>query len=184
MKKRIAIIAGVIVLVGLSAAGALAWMNRAEPFNDRDVSFASNMVPHHVGALEMAEVILAKEGIPVEVQDLAARIEAAQQPEINQMNDWLRAWGAPTVAGGHGGHSMMMSGMMSEADMMALEDAQGIEAARLFLEGMIVHHKGAVEMAQVEVDGGKFPEAVALARAIIEQQTDEIAEMEILLANL
>ena len=79
---------------------------------------------------------------------------------------------------------MMMSGMMSEADMMALEDAQGIEAARLFLEGMIVHHKGAVEMAQVEVDGGKFPEAVALARAIIEQQTNEIAEMEVLLANL
>jgi len=184
VKQRIAIIAGVIVLVGLSAAGALAWMNRAEPFNNRDVSFASNMVPHHVGALEMAEVILAREGIPAEVQDLAARIEAAQQPEINQMNDWLKAWGASTMAGGHGGHSMMMSGMMSETDMMALEDAQGIEAARLFLEGMIVHHKGAVEMAQVEVDGGKFPEAVALARAIIEQQTNEIAEMEVLLANL
>ena len=82
MKQRIAIIAGVIVLVGLSAAGALAWMNRAEPFNDRDVSFASNMVPHHVGALEMAEVILAKEGIPAEVQDLphhAPRVGAGGQ---------------------------------------------------------------------------------------------------------
>jgi uncharacterized protein (DUF305 family) len=78
----------------------------------------------------------------------------------------------------------MMSGMMSEADMMALEDAQGVEAARLFLEGMIIPHKGAVEMAQVEVEGGRFPEAVALARSIIEQQTDEIAEMESLLANL
>jgi uncharacterized protein (DUF305 family) len=184
MKKRIAIISGSVAILGISAVGALAWMNQAEPFNDRDVAFASNMVPHHVGALEMAEVILGKDGIPAEVQDLAARIEAAQQPEINQMNDWLKAWGTPAMAGGHGGHSMMMSGMMSEVDMMALEDAEGTEAARLFLEGMIVHHKGAVEMAQVEVDGGKFPEAVALARAIIEQQTTEISEMETLLANL
>ena len=52
------------------------------------------------------------------------------------------------MAGGHGGHSMMMSGMMSEADMMALEDSQGTKAARLFLEGMTIHHKGAIEMAQ------------------------------------
>lgn len=184
MKKRIAIISGIVAILGVSVVGALAWMNRAEPFNDRDVAFASNMVPHHVGALEMAEVVLAKQGIPAEVQELAAQIEAAQQPEINQMNDWLKAWGTPSMAGGHGGHSMMMSGMMSEADMMALEDAQGTEAARLFLEGMIIHHKGAIEMAQVEVEGGKFPEAVALARSIIEQQTNEIAEMESLLANL
>ncbi|WP_297602111.1 DUF305 domain-containing protein [Microcella sp.] len=184
VKKRIAIISGIVAILGISVAGALTWMNRAEPFNDRDVAFASNMVPHHVGALEMAEVILAKEGIPAEVRELAARIEATQQPEINQMNAWLKEWDAPSMTGGHGGHAMMMSGMMSETDMMALEDAQGVEAARLFLEGMIVHHNGAVEMAQVEVEGGKYPEAVALARAIIEQQTIEIAEMERLRANL
>ena len=179
MNKRIAVIAGVIAIVGLSAVGAVAWMNRADPHNERDVAFASNMVPHHEGAVDMADTLLAKEGIPADVQALAKRIKEAQQPEIDQMNGWLKSWGVQSMAG-HGGHTMMISGMMSDADMKAFEQAQGTEAARLFLEGMIMHHKGAIEMAQVEVDGGQFAESVALARTIIAQQTREISEMDAL----
>lgn len=55
---------------------------------------------------------------------------------------------------------------MSEADMMALEDSQGTKAARLFLEGMTIHHKGAIEMAQFYVEGDNFADAVKLARSI------------------
>jgi uncharacterized protein (DUF305 family) len=68
--------------------------------------------------------------------------------------------------------------------MSAFEDAEGTQAARLFLEGMITHHKGAIEMAQVELDGGQFAKAVSLARTIIAQQTKEISEMESLLEKL
>lgn len=73
---------------------------------------------------------------------------------------------------GGGGH-----GMMSEADMAALQNASGAEAGRLFLEQMIEHHEGAVTMAQQEIDNGQFPEAVEMARSITATQQAEIAEM-------
>lgn len=81
---------------------------------------------------------------------------------------------------GHGN----MRGMMSEEDMAALDAAEGTEASRLYLEQMIRHHEGAVDMARDEVNDGQNPEAVALAEDIIDAQESEIAEMEQLLQNL
>lgn len=184
MNKRIAIIAAIVAVVaGVAALGAIAWLNRGTPHNDRDTAFAANMVPHHEGAVEMADVLLEKDGVPADVRALAQRIKDAQQPEMDQMNQWLDLWGVDSMAG-HGGHSMMINGMMTDEDMAALESAQGTDAARLFLEGMITHHKGAIDMAQVEVDNGVYPEAVALAKKIVADQTAEITEMERLLAEL
>jgi len=74
--------------------------------------------------------------------------------------------------------------MMSDDDMSALEDATGAEAARLFLEQMIVHHEGAIMMAEAEVADGENPDATALAEQIIAAQTEEIATMEELLTEL
>ena len=75
-------------------------------------------------------------------------------------------------------------GLMTEDDLTALESADGAEASRLFLEQMIVHHEGAVEMAQTQVDDGSNPDAVELAQTIIDAQTTEIQEMRDLLATL
>ena len=69
-------------------------------------------------------------------------------------------------------------GMMSEQDMAALQNAQGAEASRLFLTLMIEHHKGAITMAQQEIDGGQFPAAIALARSIESSQQQEITDMQ------
>ena len=80
--------------------------------------------------------------------------------------------------------SGMDDGMMSEDDMVALEAADGAEAARLFLEQMIMHHQGAIEMAQAEIEGGINPDAVALAQTIVEAQTAEIASMQDLLTQI
>jgi uncharacterized protein (DUF305 family) len=77
-----------------------------------------------------------------------------------------------------------MGGMMSEDDIADLEAATGVEASRLFLEQMTEHHMGAVEMAQMEADQGKDPDATALAQKIIGDQTSELALMEELLASL
>lgn len=74
--------------------------------------------------------------------------------------------------------------MMSEDDLTALREAEGTAASRLFLEQMIMHHEGAVEMAQAQVDEGSDPEAVELAQTIIDAQTDEIQEMKDLLTAL
>ncbi|XKH55552.1 DUF305 domain-containing protein [Citricoccus nitrophenolicus] len=155
--------------------------------NDADVMFAQMMIPHHEQAVEMSEMLLAKDDIPAEVADFAQQVIDAQGPEIERMNAMLTAWDAEPMGdmGGmegmdHGG----MSGMMSEEDMAALEEAQGAEAARLYLEQMTAHHEGAVDMAQDEVDGGQNPQAVALAEQVIDAQEAEIQEMERMLDEL
>jgi uncharacterized protein (DUF305 family) len=146
--------------------------------------FAQMMIPHHQQAVEMADIILDKEGIDPDVLTLASDIKAAQQPEIDQLQSWLTEWAADmpdmdSMEGmDHGG------GMMSEDDMAALEAATGAEASRLFLEQMTMHHEGAIEMAQDEVDNGQNPDAVAMAQTIVDTQTAEIAQMQELLAQL
>ena len=153
----------------------------ATDFNEADVTFAQLMIPHHEQAVEMSETLLAKDGIDERVRDLATQIKDAQQPEIDQLREMLSDWGQEeSDMGGmnHGG------GMMSDNDMMALEDATGDDAARLFLEQMTVHHEGAIEMAEAEVTDGENAEAKELAETIVAAQTDEIATMEELLADV
>jgi uncharacterized protein (DUF305 family) len=152
----------------------------AATFNDQDVMFAQSMIVHHSQAIDMAETILAKDGIDPRVTDLAENIKGAQGPEIDQLEGYLEGWGATSEMGGMDS----MGGMMSEDDMADLEAATGVEASRLFLEQMTEHHMGAVEMAQMEADQGKDPDATALAQKIIGDQTSELALMEELLASL
>jgi uncharacterized protein (DUF305 family) len=127
-------------------------------------------------------MILAKDGIDSEIRSLAQDIKAAQTPEIDTLNGWLTAWGAPTAMAGmdHG----TGDGMMSEGDMAALEAADGVDATRLFLEQMIQHHQGAVEMAETEVANGENPDAITLAKNIVKDQKAEIADMSARLKNL
>lgn len=149
-----------------------------------DVMFAQMMVPHHEQAIEMADALLAKDGTSPELVDLAERIKAAQGPEIETLTGWLEAWGAEPAADGHAGTGDGTGdGMMTADDMQALDDAQGADAERLFLEQMVVHHEGAVEMAQAEVSDGEDADAVAMAQAIVDTQTDEIQQMKELLAS-
>ena len=156
-----------------------------DDFNDADVTFAQMMIPHHEQAIEMSDTLLEKDGVDEQVRDLAEQIKDAQQPEIDQMKDWLDQWGEDESMGGMG-HDMgaMGDGMMSEEDMSRLDDATGAEASELFLEQMIMHHEGAIQMAEVEVEDGENPDAVALAERIIEAQTEEIATMQDLLETL
>lgn len=174
----------------------------AEAHNDADVRFAQMMIPHHQQAIEMGDMLLAKQGIDPRVASLATDIKAAQGPEIEQMQGWLTEWGVSSTPGGMPGHDMpghqMPSGgmpgggmpgmgghgMMSQQDMAALQNAQGVEASRLFLSQMIMHHRGAIMMAQQEIDGGQFGPAVQMARSIVTSQQQEIGTMEGLLKSL
>ncbi|WP_258803216.1 DUF305 domain-containing protein [Pseudarthrobacter sp. NS4] len=150
--------------------------------NQADIMFAQMMIPHHAQAVEMSDIILAKPDLPAEVTALATRIKDAQAPEIETMTGWLESWKVPTMMSDHSGHGM--SGMVDEEGIDKLKAATGTDAARLFLEQMIGHHEGAVEMAQQEIGAGKFPEAVQLARDIVAAQESEIAEMKQLLTTL
>jgi len=157
--------------------------------NNADVTFAQGMIPHHAQAIEMSDLLLAKDGVDPAVEELAQDIKSAQAPEMEQMTGWLVGWGedVPTDDGGsmggmdHG--SGDMPGMMSEEDMTALEDASGEDASRLFLEQMIVHHRSAVMMAEMELTAGLNGDAKTLAEQIIESQTSEITTMTELLGG-
>ncbi len=146
---------------------------------EADVMFAQMMIPHHQQAIEMSDIILAKDDVPGQVVELAEEIKAAQGPEIEQLTTWLGQWGEPTQPEDtHGGHDMSeMEGMLSEQELQELANAPGPEAARLFLEQMITHHEGAVAMAETEVADGTYPPAVDLARSIIDTQQQEIDTM-------
>jgi len=150
--------------------------------NPADVTFAQMMIPHHAQAVEMSGIILAKPDMPAELTALATRIKAAQAPEIEQMTGWLTGWNVPTMMADHSGHGM--SGMVDDAGIDKLTSATGTEAARLFLEQMIGHHEGAIDMAQQEISAGRFPEAVKLGHDIVDAQQAEITQMKQLLAAL
>lgn len=161
-------------------------------FNDADVTFVSGMVPHHDQAIEMADTILEKD--PSEpVRDLAEQIKAAQEPEIEQLNDMLETFGEESSDGGHSGHgggsetdtgTEMHAGMMTDEQMQQLMDASGSDAERMFLTLMIEHHNGAVEAAEMEIVDGQYAPAVELATKIRDDQRAEIVEIEQLLTQI
>ena len=165
------------------SAGSASSDSAASAHNDADTMFAQMMIPHHAQAVEMSDAILAKKDIPPAVAALAVQIKAAQAPEIEKMTRWLKGWNEPTMGSSpHSGHSM--DGMLSDAELQKLSDAQGTEAARLYLAQMIAHHEGAVAMAKTEISEGKNPEAVQLGKDIVAAQEKEIQDMKALLAGL
>jgi len=150
-------------------------------FNDPDIAFVTQMIPHHQQAVEMADILLGKTGVDPRVVDLATQIKAAQGPEITTMTSWLKSWGQPSPEPMGG---MAMDGMMSPDDMNALTNASGADSSKLFLQQMIQHHQGAIDMANEELSTGKNADALALAKTIADAQTAEIAKMNEILATL
>jgi len=147
----------------------------ASDFSGMDIMFAQMMIPHHQQAIDMSGLALTR-AVNLEVKALANKISAGQGPEIEQMRSWLRAANAPAEMG----HQMSMDGMLSDAEMEQLANASGAEFDQLFVLGMIAHHEGAIEMAQM-VLGSKNTEASELGKAIVEMQTMEITELRALL---
>ncbi|MFC8094859.1 DUF305 domain-containing protein [Streptomyces sp. NPDC057301] len=162
-------------------------------FNDADVMFAQMMIPHHEQALEMAKLADGRAS-DAEIKTLAADIEKAQDPEIQTMKSWLKAWGKPESAEesmpgmdhGSGGmdHESGMSGMMSDEDMQKLKAAKGTEFDRMFAEMMIEHHKGAITMAEDEQKNGRNATAKKLAAAVVKTQSAEVEKFEKILDRL
>lgn len=143
-------------------------------YSTTDLMFAEMMIPHHQQAVTMSDLALERSSNP-DIRTLAEAIRDAQAPEIEQM----RSWGATGEE--HMGHQMM--GMLSDDELATLEAAQGAEFDRLFLEGMIKHHEGAIDMAQM-ILASKNDEVRALGETIVSTQTAEIASMRALLTQL
>lgn len=117
-------------------------------FTAADVEFMQGMIGHHAQAVEMVDLLRTR-AAHAEMQALGKRIELSQIDEIKMMQDWLTARGqsAPEQHAHHGEHAMM-PGMLTPAQMTRLAGAKGTEFDRLFLEGMIAHHQGALTMVE------------------------------------
>jgi uncharacterized protein (DUF305 family) len=174
---------------GSDDAGSMPGMNHtssstpAATYNDADVTFATQMIPHHQQAVQMAGMAGYQATTPA-VKKLAAAIKAAQDPEIKLMSGWLTSWGKPVPSPEHGGHNMSGDGMMTEDEMSELGNAKGAMFDRMWTQMMIKHHQGAVTMAKAEQTNGKDPASIALAKKIQSAQTTEIATMKRLLGQL
>ena len=143
--------------------------------SDADAMFLQMMIPHHEQAIEMSKLAATNTKNP-EVLDLAARIEAAQQPEIDLMKKLLSDAGQSVMPGHSMSHGMSDDGMMDEVDMAALAVAKDLEFDALYLTGMIGHHNGAISMAS-EVSDSSNSDVKTLVSDIVSSQTAEIAEM-------
>ncbi|MEV4580929.1 DUF305 domain-containing protein [Nonomuraea jabiensis] len=174
-------------MAGMSSSAPAATTASASPaaaFNDADVMFAQMMIPHHQQAVEMAD-LAATRAADKEVKELAAKIKAAQDPEIQTMKGWLTAWGKPMPSEGMDhGMDHDMPGMMSEDDMKKLEAAKGGAFDRQFAELMIAHHNGAIQMARTEQAQGSNAEAKELAKTIETAQQAEVAQLREILDRL
>jgi uncharacterized protein (DUF305 family) len=167
MKKLILVLIGALLLSGCTTSP-----QTNSEYSADDINFAEMMIPHHEQAIEMSEIALLNTTNP-EVLKLAQQIKDAQSPEIDFMKSWK---GVRTST--HAGH--MMEGMLSESELSDLREAKEKDFDKLFLQGMIKHHEGAIVMAQ-DVAESKNKEVVNLSAAIIAAQKLEITAMKELL---
>ncbi|GAB2659560.1 DUF305 domain-containing protein [Prescottella soli] len=174
-----------------TSASASGTAEQGGAHNEADVAYVRMMIPHHEQAVEMAELVPSRSSNP-DVVALAAQIEQAQAPEIEQMEGWLKAWGEPSMVPmpGHGetsaggmDHGGMGHGMMTAEQMQALENAKGPEFDRMWLEMMIEHHQGAVASSEQILTTGQSEQVRQLAQQIVSSQQAEIAQMEALLGR-
>jgi uncharacterized protein (DUF305 family) len=165
------------------------------PYVQADIDFMSHMIGHHAQAIEMSEMA-ESHGASSGVKTLASRIINAQRDEIATMQRWLRARNQPVPDASPGAmmmnmggtmHPMLMPGMLTPEQMKQLDEARGKEFDRLFLTGMIQHHRGAVQMvAELFNSYGAAQDELVFkfASDVQVDQRTEIARMERMLAAL
>ena len=163
---------------GMMDGGMMGNNKSASAFSGTDIMFAQMMIPHHQQAVDMSTLAETRSTNP-EILALAKQIKDAQAPEIKQMTSWMESSGA----GMDMGHDMGMGGMLTEEQMTALGKAQGAEFDKLYLEGMIGHHQGALQMAKM-IEDSNNAEAKTLAANIVKSQSAEIEKMKQMLAGM
>lgn len=170
---------GMVTTTSIAAPSSVADMGE---HNAADMTFAQEMISHHSQAITMSNILLDKNDINPEVVRLAQQIKAAQQPEIDQMTGWLNDWGQPLEMG----HSMggMEDGMLSPEKLDELQQADTATAQRLYVEGMIAHHQGAVKMAENARRTSKNAAVQKLCDDVIRTQNAEIQTMQGMLPTL
>jgi len=174
---------------------------------EADYCYVEGMIPHHEQALVLSEIVLAASGVSDRTRALAEYIVADQTAEIAQMRAWADAWAraipdAADGASGHGGHGgavvntgviaqgcghgghTEMKGMATPEQLAQLRSLSGTAAERRFLELMIVHHEGALEMAKTAVTQGSNAFVRSSAKHVLVEQEREVGAMTTILETV
>jgi uncharacterized protein (DUF305 family) len=191
----VVVIAAGLVALGGGLAVALGIGRTETPAADSvDAGFARDMSRHHLQAVEMANLALTRSQ-DADVQRLAFDISSTQTNQVGRMQGWLTLWGLPLTGGdpmswmadgAMAGHHMadpatdgaVMPGMATETELGQLRSLSGTPFDVLFLQLMIRHHQGGLEMAQYGQQHAGEAVVRRLARAIAETQTAETTTME------
>ena len=196
-----------IAAVGFTAGFFAAPVTATPASTSAEAGFSRDMQTHHIQAVEMSMILLDRTDDP-ELRRLAEDIATAQQQQAGQMYAWLSVWGVPqaapepsmtwmtrpTLEGATHDHSGApgepahlpgepMPGLATAAQIAELKSLTGVPAERLYLELMIAHHIGGVEMAQAVLDRSTNPAVTSLARGMVTVQQGEIDYMNDLLAE-
>jgi uncharacterized protein (DUF305 family) len=153
----------------------------AATFNDADVMFAQQMITHHQQVVDMAE-LAEKNAKSPELKTLATDMKTGDAAVVQQLTTMLTTWGKPTTMESmdHGS----MPGMTSEKDMQMLESMKGTEFDRMFIQMMIAHHNGSMQMTMEQKSNGSNAEAKTLADEMHTTQTTQVAQLEKVLDGL
>ena len=193
----VALLGLVILLVGMFWFGRASVVGTVPASTSADAGFLRDMQTHHAQAVEMAMLMRDRTDDP-DLRAIAYDIATAQSQQSGVMYGWLQQWGLdqygiPMVwmqgIDGHDGHAttgtevQVMAGMATRAQLAELTAADGVDAERIFLQLMIAHHQGGVEMAEAAVQLATQPIVRDLAAKMISVQTVEIEAMEQLLAQ-
>lgn len=192
MTRSYVLVAAVVAAVALAAAsflfGRLSVGESAARPTAVDVGFARDMAVHHQQAVLMSE-LLRERGSDAELKAIAVDMVLTQTNQVGQMQGWLALWGEPFatdeppmrwMGGSHAHHAAdaPMTGMATQEQLNSLEGASGVDAERTYLELMIPHHQGGVEMAQHAVDHASLPAVRELAQSMLQAQATELETLQ------
>lgn len=143
--------------------------------NQADVKFSLEMIPHHQQTIMIVDMATNKGGTD-QVRETAASLLAGEDKDIQQMRGWLTAWNSPQpMDADHGGHDM--PGMVSQADIKALESVQGTDFDTKWLSLLVKHLENGVTMSQDVLKNGMHADTRTLAGRIVKNQEKQIAEV-------
>ena len=202
-------IAAALTAIGLVAVslviGRLSSPVASDPLaSSAEAGFSRDMQVHHQQAVEMAMIVRDQTDDP-EVRLLAYDIATSQAQQSGQMFGWLAEWGLSQAATepsmtwmsrpvpGVSGHDHAagsthrpgspMPGLATREQLQQLSASEGVDAERLFLQLMIAHHQGGVEMAEAIVERSSYRVVLDLANGIVQAQSSEIDLMKRMLAE-
>jgi uncharacterized protein (DUF305 family) len=176
-KLTVLLLAFGIILIP-TTANASSHAKSLQNLGMEEIMFAQMMIPHHEQAISMSETAL-KKSRNQEILKLSRQIKSLQNSETSQLTYWLKATDSSMTMD----HDMQMSGMLTTKELASLKRLTGTQFDRTFLQLMIKHHQGAIEMLDLISDSTNA-EAKALAKAIKSAQSKEIASMKLLLKKL